>query len=316
MDYSFTTGSLLLGARLKKIGENLTSQVGKICKNHEVDIETRWIPAISVLYEKGELSVQSLADNLGITHPAVVQLTNQLLQKGFVKTEKLTADKRVTIISITEKGREKFELLKPVLNEIESSINSLLGETGYDMMDVISKLEDSLDSDKLIKNISEKIKEKQLHEVRIVPYQQKYKREFKKLNIEWLKKYFTVEPIDKKIINSPEEEIITKGGEVFFALLNNEVVGTCAVIKVDRKTYELTKMAVSEKVQGKQVGKKLGLTVIGFVVSKRGKKIVLDTNIKLTAAIQLYRKLGFVSVPFKYDNKYKRELIRMELNLR
>ena len=316
MKNSLGASPLLFGTRLKKIGENLTSQVGKICKDNKLDVETRWIPAISVLYEKGELSVQSLADILGITHPAVVQLTNQLLQKGFVKTEKLLADKRVTIISITEKGREKFEMLKPVLNVIESSISSLLGETGYDVIDVISKLEDCLSSDELIKNISKKIKEKQLHDVRIVPYQKKYKKEFKNLNIEWLEKYFTVEPIDKKIINSPEEEIITKGGEVFFALLDNEVVGTCAVIKVDRNTYELTKMAVTEKVQGKQVGKKLGLTVIGFVVSKRGKKIVLDTNLKLTAAIQLYRKLGFVSVPFKYDNKYKRELIRMELNLR
>ncbi|RKY94264.1 MAG: hypothetical protein DRQ01_02780 [Ignavibacteriae bacterium] len=313
---SCAAGSLLLGTRLKKIGENLNSQVGKICKDNKLDIETRWIPAISLLNEKGELSVQSLADIIGITHPAVVQLTNQLLQKGFVKTEKLLADKRVTIISITEKGREKFEMLKPVLNEIESSINSLLSETSYDMMDVISKLENSLLSEKLIKNTSKNIKENQLRDVRIVPYQNKYKRDFKKLNTEWLEKYFTVEPIDKKIISSPEEEIINKGGEIFFALLDKEVIGTCAVLKDDKKTYELTKMAVTEKSQGKQIGKKLGLTVIGFVVSKRGKRIVLDTNIKLTAAIQLYRKLGFVTIPFKYDNKYKRELIRMELNLR
>jgi DNA-binding MarR family transcriptional regulator len=201
MKNSIVSGSLLLGARLKKIGENLTSQMGKICKDHKLDVETRWIPAISVLYEKGELSVQSLADNLGITHPAVVQLTNQLLQKGFVKTEKLLADKRVTIISITEKGREKFDLVKPVLNDIESLINSLLSETGYDIMDVLSKLEISLASEKLIENISEKIKEKQLCDVRIVPYNKKYKKEFKKLNMEWLDKYFTVESIDKKILN-------------------------------------------------------------------------------------------------------------------
>ena len=75
-------------------------------------------------------------------------------------------------------------------------------------------------------------------------------------------------------------------------------------------------MAVIENAKGKQVGKKLGLTVIGFAFSKRGKRIVLDTNYKLKTAIQLYRKLGFVTIPFKYDNKYKRELIRMELNLR
>ncbi|MBT8386282.1 MAG: MarR family transcriptional regulator, partial [Ignavibacteria bacterium] len=85
------TGPLLLGSRLKKIGENLTAQVGKICKDYKVDFETKWIPAISALYEKGDLSVQSLADYLGITHPAVVQLTNQLLERGFIKTEKLLA---------------------------------------------------------------------------------------------------------------------------------------------------------------------------------------------------------------------------------
>ncbi len=315
MKNSLALGSLLLGARLKKIGKNLTSQIGKICKDHKLDVETRWIPAISALYEKRELSVQSLANHLGITHPAVVQLTNQLMQKGFVKTEKLTADKRVTIISITERGREKFELLKPLLDDIESSINSLLGETGYDIMDLILKLEETFSSEKLIENISEKIKAKQLSDVRIVPYHKKYKKDFKKLNIEWLEKYFTVEPVDKKIINSPEVEVINKGGKVFFALLNNEVVGTCAVIKVNRKTYELAKMAVTEKAQGKQIGKKLGLTVIGFVVSQKGKRIVLDTNYKLIAAIRLYRTLGFVTVPFEYDNQYKRELIRMELNL-
>jgi DNA-binding MarR family transcriptional regulator/ribosomal protein S18 acetylase RimI-like enzyme len=312
----FASGPLMLGTRLKKIGENLTSQVGKICKDYKVDVETRWIPVISALYNKGELSVQSLADYLVITHPAVVQLTNQLLEKGFIKTEKFIADKRVTIISITERGREKFELLKPVLNEIEASINFLVSETGYDVMDVISKLEKSISPDKLIKNISDKIKEKQLHEVKIISYQKKYRSDFRKFNIEWLEKYFSVEPTDKKIIDSPEEEIINKGGEVFFALLNNEVIGTCAVVKVDRKTYELTKMAVTEKAQGKQVGNKLGLTVIGFAVSKRAKKLVLDTNHKLTAAIHLYRKLGFVTIPYEYDNKYKRELIRMELNLR
>lgn len=316
MKNSLINNPLLLGSHLKKIGENITSQVGKICKDHNVDVETRWIPAISILYEKRELSVQSLADYLGITHPGVVQLTNQLLQKGFIETEKLTADKRVTIISLTEKGKEKFELIKPLLDDIESSINSLLGETGYDMMDVISKLEDTLASEKLMENISEKIKEKQLGDVKIVSYQKKYKKDFKKLNIEWLEKYFTVEPTDKKLINSPGEEIINKGGEIFFALLDNKVVGTCAVLKVDRKSYELTKMAVTEKSQGKQIGKKLGLTVIGFVVAKRGKRIVLDTNHKLTSAIQLYRKLGFVTVPFEYDDKYERELIRMELNLR
>ena len=31
-------------------------------------------------------------------------------------------------------------------------------------------------------------------------------------------------------------EIRKKGGEIFFALLDNKVVGTCAVIKIDKST--------------------------------------------------------------------------------
>lgn len=307
---------LLLGYRFKKIGENLNSQITNILKYYNFDFETRWIPIISILYKNNKLSVQALADQLGITHPAVVQLSNQLVQKEFIKTEKLLEDKRVTIIKITEKGKEKYESIKPILDTINSSINSLLGKTNYDVIDVVTKVENIFSSEKLAEEISEEIKDKQLHDVKIVPYQKKYKKDFKKLNIEWLEKYFTVEPIDKKILTSPEEEVIKNGGEIFFALLDDEVVGTCAVIKIDRKIYELSKMAVKESAQGKQVGKKLGLTAIGFVVSNKARKIVLDTSIKLKAATQLYRKLGFTIVPHNFDTKYERELIRMELNLR
>ena len=99
-------------------------------------------------------------------------------------------------------------------------------------------------------------------------------------------------------------------------MLENEVAGTCAVLKVDEATFELAKMAVDEKAQGKQIGKKLCLTAIGFAISNNAEKIVLDTNNKLEAAINLYRSLGFLAVPHKYNDKYKRDLLRMELNLK
>ena len=88
-----------------------------------------------------------------------------------------------------------------------------------------------------------------MNEVKIVPYNKKYKEDFTRLNIEWLQKYFIVEPADEKMLSSPEKEIIRNGGEIFFALLENKAVGTCAVLKVDEITFELAKMAVTEKAQ-------------------------------------------------------------------
>ncbi len=308
--------ALLVGARFKKIGESLNSQIRKICKKYNIDIETRWIPLLSILYEKDGINVQYLAAKLGISHPAVVQLTNQLLKNDLIETKKLDADKRFTIINITKNGIEKFESVKQMLDDIDSVINLLLKQTNYDVYDILSKMEEIVANENLVKVLSDKEKEKQLSKIKVVSYDDKYKKEFKKLNTEWLKKYFTVESTDKIILDNPKGEIIEKGGEIFFALLEKQVVGTCAVIKVDKKTFEIAKMAVKESDRGKQIGKKLGLTAIGFAVARKARKIVLDTNYKLTTAVQLYRKLGFTVIPFEYDNKYQRELIRMELNIK
>jgi len=98
-------------------------------------------------------------------------------------------------------------------------------------------------------------------------------------------------------------------------LLKDKVVGTVAVCKLNPSTYELSKMAVTEEVQGKQIGKKLALTSIGFAVDNNAERLVLSTNVKLTAAINLYKSLGFEIVPNVDDYRYKRELIYMELNL-
>jgi ribosomal protein S18 acetylase RimI-like enzyme len=76
-------------------------------------------------------------------------------------------------------------------------------------------------------------------------------------------------------------------------------------------------MAVSEKSQGRQVGKMLALAVIEIAKSKKAKKIFLETNKKLTAAYNLYTKLGFeqVSYPEGEKSKYHRSTIKMELGL-
>jgi ribosomal protein S18 acetylase RimI-like enzyme len=102
---------------------------------------------------------------------------------------------------------------------------------------------------------------------------------------------------------------------IFFARINNEIVGTCSAIKVNDDVFELAKMAVTEKAQGKQAGKKLALVVIGYAISQKAKTVILETASKLTAAISLYEKLGFIYVPFDHPSKYTRTTFKMKLNL-
>ncbi|SRR5690606_19024826 len=315
MDIIKDLGQIALGSRLKRLSDQLMYDVHKIYKQQHSDFEPRWFALTYLLYENGEMPVLDIAAALKISHPAIVQFVNQMNKKKLVVTEKDVKDKRKTIVRLSEEGRKIFESIKPVLPEIESAVKEIISETKYDVLHVIDKIEKSLAEQNLFERVNNRVKNKLMEKVEVIEYNSGHKDHFKSLNIEWLKKYFYVEPEDEKILSDPEKYIINPGGMIFFARINNEIVGTCAVIKIDDKTFELAKMAVTEKARGKQIGKKLALVVIGYAISKGAKYVELETAHKLTAAVNLYEKLGFVHVPFNSESKYQRSTFKMRLEL-
>jgi putative acetyltransferase len=143
-------------------------------------------------------------------------------------------------------------------------------------------------------------------------YNQQYAKDFKRLNLEWIEKYFVVEEHDMEQLSNPEKNIIDKGGEILFAIYEEQVAGVCAVIKTGEYEFELAKMAVSPRLQGKQIGYKLGRYAIETAKLFRAKRIWLESNRILTPAINLYFKLGFKEIQIT-STPYARADIRMEL---
>ncbi len=152
---------------------------------------------------------------------------------------------------------------------------------------------------------------------KFVPFQEVYAPSFYDLNIEWLKSYFYVEPYDEEVLSNPKKYILNKGGHIFFALINDDVVGTVALMPMDESgVYELTKMAVSPKFRGRKIGQKLMQHCIDFSHNNLFNKLVLYSNTKLENAIYIYRKYGFVELELEKNSPYKRSDIKMELDLR
>jgi ribosomal protein S18 acetylase RimI-like enzyme len=149
--------------------------------------------------------------------------------------------------------------------------------------------------------------------IKILPYLTEHQPRFEKLNRDWIEKYFWMEPIDHEVLSKPDEHIIHKGGFIFMAQFENEIVGTVALKFVEHGVYEFTKMAVDEKYQGLKIGKNLAEVAIEKAKRKGASKIILYSNTKLSAAIALYRKLGFKEIPV--DGPYERSNIKMELLL-
>lgn len=154
------------------------------------------------------------------------------------------------------------------------------------------------------------------NEVQIIAYDPQYKVDFKTLNEEWIKTFFVMEASDYKLLDDPEEQIINKGGHIVFALFNGETVGTCALVKATNEplTFELSKMAVSPKAQGKKIGYLLGNALVEKAKELKAESIFLETNSILVPAIKLYEKLGFQHMPVT-NAGYDRVDVQMKLDL-
>jgi len=151
-------------------------------------------------------------------------------------------------------------------------------------------------------------------EVQIIPFSIEHKEAIKRLNIEWLNKYFKVEPRDELVLSNPVVEIIDKGGKIYFAKYQHEIVGTVSLLKIDQTTFELSKMAITEKVQGLGIGRKLMKYCIEEAQKMGIQKLILYSNRKLKPAIHLYESFGFKEIPVESD-VYERADIKMELLL-
>ncbi len=152
--------------------------------------------------------------------------------------------------------------------------------------------------------------------IEIIPFDNRYSQHFYDLNIEWLKTYFYVEPYDEEVLSKPEEYIINKGGFIFFAKLNETILGTVALMPTNTKNvFELTKMAVSPKYRGYKIGQQLMQYCIEFAKQHQFKALMLYSNTKLENAIYIYRKYGFIEIPVEENSPYKRSDIKMILEV-
>lgn len=149
----------------------------------------------------------------------------------------------------------------------------------------------------------------------ICEFQERYARDFALLNYEWIEKHYGIEDHDREVLDHPFESVIQPGGQIFFAIDGSRAVGTVAMIPFGERTFELAKMAVSPETRGRGIGDKLMEACVEFAHSAGVESIILESNTKQEAAINLYRKFGFREIPLDPNSQFARANIRMQLGL-
>jgi GNAT superfamily N-acetyltransferase len=139
---------------------------------------------------------------------------------------------------------------------------------------------------------------------------------FRKLNEEWIAQYFSIEAKDEEAFADPQSSILSSGGRIFFANVEDQCVGCCALIRLRADEFEVAKMAVAPMWQGSGIGRKLLQTVVEAARSAGARRLYLETNHILAPAIRLYHSIGFKPVPNRIvPSPYARSDVYMEMFL-
>lgn len=152
-------------------------------------------------------------------------------------------------------------------------------------------------------------------DIQIVPYGSEHRDAFRDLNLEWIATYFEIEPEDRRVLGDPETYVLAPGGAILMAVEGAEAVGTGALIPVATQEFELAKMAVTRRMQGRGVGRRLCAALVELARARGAHRVELVSHRSLAPALALYHSLGFREIPLG-PVAYQRANIRMELPLR
>jgi DNA-binding MarR family transcriptional regulator/GNAT superfamily N-acetyltransferase len=301
-------GSLLLGSRLRKVSEALYAGVDEVYRSAGVDLPSRCFPILFLLRDHGRLGISELAEKLGQTHPAVSQMSRKLLRNRVVTESPDPRDDRRRLLSLSRRGRSVMARLEPVWKAIMAAVAEL--EAEHPLSQHLTAIDRALEARGFAARIRSRLEDRDA--VEIIPYERRYAGDFKRLNLEWLEKYFRVEPIDEEVLSKPAE-ILREGGAIFLARYRGTIVGTCALLNKGSGRFELSKMAVTSNLQGLGIGRKLLRAAITEYLARDARELFLESNSKLKPAITLYESAGFVHAQRPEPSHYVRSDVYMVL---
>ncbi|KZS41942.1 MarR family transcriptional regulator [Aquimarina aggregata] len=310
-------GEMALGSRLRALSTIVSEDAQRIYNLYGVALKPKWFPVFYFLSNQNTgKSITAIANEIGHSHPSVIKIVREMSKVGLVLEQKDTLDKRKNNIVLTPKGIDMSIQIQQQYKDVENAVKTTLNQTTHNIWLAIQEFEYLLNEKSLLKRVIEQKKIRESSTVEIIDYTSKYHTAFKELNEEWIKTFFKIEDADRKALDDPQKYILDSGGKILVAIQDQNVLGVCALIKMKNKKYdyELAKMAVSPKTQGKGIGYLLGKSSIEKAKSMGAKSIYLESNTILKPAISLYEKLGFQKV-VGIDTPYERCNIQMELLL-
>ena len=310
-DFLSELGLNAIVTRMKRVSDAMLHDGKRMYKELGMDIEPNWFAVFKLLRKYDRMTVTDIAEAIRLSHPSVISIINKMMAAGYLNESKSDQDNRKRFLSLTAKANEKMPQFEQIWEAGTAGVKKMMSDT--DILGALDALERRIGEKGFRQRTLEQLEK--IRSVEVVDYDDKFSKDFARLNYEWISKYYVVEAHDHDQLDHPRQYIIEKGGQIFFALTEGQVAGTVALIRVNYDVFELAKMAVSPEFQGYRIGEKLMQACVEHAAQAGANCIFLESNTKQFAAINLYRKFGFIETPLDPNSQFARANIRMELEL-
>lgn len=155
-------GALALASRLKRLADTLMQDGVRVYQSAQAGFEPRWFPVFTYLYHRGPTSITELARGLGVSHPGINKIANELIDAKLVQPYRDRKDKRKRVLALTSLGRDKHAQLEPVWRNIQQALQSAIDEIDSGsgaFLQSLTGLEQSLERADFYTRFDEQVKE-------------------------------------------------------------------------------------------------------------------------------------------------------------
>ena len=112
-------GALAVGARMRRLYDIFSKDVEKIYEDHELEFETKYFTLFYLVSKRNGVSIMEIAEELSLTHPAIIHLAKELEKKGYIESIKSPDDNRKRLLKLSRKGQKSLPAFEKVWKKIE-----------------------------------------------------------------------------------------------------------------------------------------------------------------------------------------------------
>ncbi|HSC38215.1 MAG TPA: MarR family transcriptional regulator [Chitinophagaceae bacterium] len=138
-------GELAIGARMRRLYDVLSRDVMKIYEDNGLDFETKHFTLFYLVSQREGIGIMEIADELSLTHPAIIHLAKELEKKGYIESVKSPGDNRKRLLRLSKKGKKSLPAFQKVWDKITRLNKKLVQSRQHNLLKALEEMESLLE---------------------------------------------------------------------------------------------------------------------------------------------------------------------------